>query len=158
VQESCYQESQVIFPEEENVQTRGICKACYNNIAPKESTPHRKLLRQESREAFIQQGERMRKFAQEKANIKENLPSVSVHIVVRIKVDRVDRGTLDSKSVPGVISEVTEHYMYQVVCIGGVLDTCLIRGRFQTEKKKKVEHYELHTWFENWKNEKKIHT
>ena len=67
-------------------------------------------------------------------------PPPAVGTLVRVKVDKVDRGKLDHKSVPGVICEVTEHGNYRIVCKGGVLKDCLVAQRFQVEQIKKPEH------------------
>ncbi len=75
---------------------------------------------------------------------------------MRVRVDKVDRGKLEHKSVPGVIAEVTEHDNYRIACKGGVLKDCLGGQRFPVEKIKRVEHYDLQKAFGNWKFIRKI--
>jgi hypothetical protein len=78
--------------------------------------------------------------------------------VVQIKVDRVDRGKMDHKSVLGVFCEVTEYSTYRIVCKGGVLEDCLMSTRLQVEPIKRAEHYGLEDALENWETKPKIST
>jgi hypothetical protein len=54
----------------------------------------------------------------------------------------------DHNSAPGVIVEVTEHDNYRIAYKGGVLKDCLGAQKFQIEKIKKAEHYDLPEAFE----------
>jgi hypothetical protein len=74
----------------------------------------------------------------------------TVDTLVPVKVDKVDRGKLHHKSVPGVICEVTEHGNYKIACKGGVLKDCLMAQRCHVEELKKPEHYDLQDALENW--------
>jgi hypothetical protein len=148
----CFHKSEEV---EEGFGSKALCKGCYDLVAPKDGTPNRKAMRANAKEAMTQQGERMRKYAQERAQSAAMVP-VQVGTVVRVKVDPVDRGKLDHKSVPGVICEVTEHNNYRIVCKGGVLRDCLMRQRFQVEEIKKAEHYGLETALQNWQTRDKI--
>jgi hypothetical protein len=108
-----------------------------------------------SKEAMIAQGGRMRKYAQRRSNGNKVGP-LTVGTVVRVKVDKVDRGKLHHKSIPGVIVEVTEHDNYRIACKGGTLKECLGVQRFQVETLKKPEHYDLDEPFSNWQFMRKI--
>ncbi len=44
-----------------------------------------------------------------------------------------------------------EHDNCRIACKGGVLKECLGAQRFQIEKIKRVEHFDLKEAFENWK-------
>jgi hypothetical protein len=149
----CYHEPQEV---EEGHGSRALCKGCYDTIAPKDGTPNRKAMRASAKEAITEQGNRMRKYAQERAQGKKTPPPPEVGTLVRVRVDKVDRGKLDHKSVPGVICEVTEHGNYRIVCKGGVLKDCLMAQRFLVEPIKKPEHYDLQNALENWQGAKKI--
>jgi hypothetical protein len=85
----------------------------------------------------------MRKYAQDRAQGK-NRPPPKVGALVRVIVDKVDRGKINHKSVPGVICVVTEHGNNQIVCKGGVLKDCLMAQRFQVEELKKPETFRIH--------------
>ncbi len=97
----------------------------------------------------------MRRYAQDRAQGK-NKPPPKVGTLVRVKVDKVDRGKLNHKSVPGVVCEVTEHGNYRIVCKGGVLKDCLMAQHFQLEEIKKPENYDLQNALENWQGAKRI--
>ena len=99
-------------------------------------------MRASAKEAIPQQGNRMRKYAHDRAQGKKTSPP-AVGTLVRIKVDKVDRGKLDHKSVPGEICEVTENGNYQILCKCGLLKDCLMAQHFQVEELKKPEHYNL---------------
>ncbi len=105
--------------------------------------------------AQVEQGERMGKYAQQRSQGTKRGNKIAMGTVLMVRVDKVDRGKLDHKSVPGVIVEVTE-YNYRITCKGGVLKDCLGRQRFQVEKIKRVELYDLHEAFGNWKFIRKI--
>jgi hypothetical protein len=111
----------------------------------------RSALRQQSKDAMIAQGERMRKYAQRRSNGNKS-GTLDVGTVVCIKVDKVDRGKLDHRSVPGIIVEVTKHDNYRIVCKGGLLRDCLGAQRFQVEALKRAEHYDLTEAVANWKH------
>ncbi len=76
-------------------------------------------MRANAKEAMIQQGDRMKTCAQERAQ-GATQTAIKVGTVVRIKVDRVDRGKMECKAVPGVIYEVqntaTTGLCARVVC------------------------------------------
>lgn len=112
-------------------------------------------MRCDARKAMVQQGDRMRKYAQERAQGATKTP-IEVGTVVRIRVDRVDRGKMDHKSVPGVICEVTEHSNYRIVCKGGVLKDCLMATRFRVEAIKRAEHYGLEHALKDWETKPRI--
>jgi len=131
--------------------TTFLCRGCHAKLAPPEGTPGRSALRQQSKDAMVAQGERMRKYAQRRSNGNKSGP-LEVGTVVRVKVDKVDRGKLDHRSVPGVIVEVTEHDNYRIVCKGGLLRDCLGAQRFQVEALKQAEHYDLTEAVANWKH------
>ena len=63
----------------------------------------------------------------------------------------MDRAKLYHKSVPVVIVKVTEHDNYIISCKEGVLKDSLGVQRFQIEKIKKAEHYDLNEAFEKLK-------
>jgi len=138
-----------------NLNLNFFCQGCHNKLAPEDGTPTRSALQKKSKEAMIVQGERMRKYAQQRSNGNKEGP-LTVGTVVRVKVDKADRGKLDHKSVPGVIVEVTEHNNYRIVCKGGTLKECLGAQRFQGERLKKPEHYNLDEPFSNWQFMRKI--
>jgi hypothetical protein len=140
---------------EESKDLKFLCSGCFKDIAPEEGTPARSALRAKSKEAMIAQGERMRKYAQARSNGNKSGPLV-IGTVVRVKVDKVDRGKLDHHSVPGVIVQVTDHDNYRIACKGGVLKECLGAQRFQVEPIKKAEHYELEEAFRCWETMRKI--
>jgi hypothetical protein len=73
---------------------------------------------------MTQQGDRIRKYAQDKARDKMQ-PSIQVGTMVIIKLDNVDRGNLDHKSVPGVACEVREQDNYRIVCKDNMLKDSL---------------------------------
>ena len=148
----CFHESQEV---EEGYGSKALCKRCYNSIAPSDGTPNRKAMRANAKEAMVQQGERMRSYAQERAQGAMQTP-IEVGTVVRIKVDRVDRGKMDHKSVPGVVCQVTEHNNYRIVCKGGVLKDCLMPTRFRVELIKRAEHYGLEDALQDWERKPKI--
>jgi hypothetical protein len=112
-------------------------------------------MRANAKEAITHQGDRMRRYAQDRAQGK-NKPPPKVGTLVRVKVDKVDRGKLNHKSVPGVVCEVTEHGNYRIVCKGGVLKDCLMAQHFQLEEIKKPENYDLQNALENWQGAKRI--
>jgi hypothetical protein len=68
----CYHESQEV---EEGHGSKALCKECYDTIAPKDGTPNRKAMRANAKEAMTQQGHRMRKYAQDRAQGKKRPPS-----------------------------------------------------------------------------------
>ncbi len=105
--------------------------------------------------AQVEQGERMRKYAQQRSQVTKRGNTIAMGTVVRVRVDKVNRRKLDHKSVLGVIVEVTE-YNYRITCLGGVLKDCLGGQRFQVEKIKRVELYDLQEAFGNWKFMRKI--
>jgi hypothetical protein len=98
-----------------------LCKGCYDKVAPEGGTPGTSELRQNAKAAQIEQGDRMRKYAQDRSQCRNKGNNIEVGTVVWVKVDNVDRGKLHHKSVPGVIVEVTEHDNYRIACKGGVL-------------------------------------
>jgi hypothetical protein len=132
-----------------------VCVSCYAKLAPPEGTPGRSELRRQSKEAMEAQGERMRKYARLRSNGNKS-GSLTVGTVVRVKVDKEDRGKLDHKSVPGVIVEVTKHDNYRIACKGGLLKDCLGAQLFQVESVKQAEHYNLQNAFANWTTLRKI--
>ena len=146
----CYKDGKTPNPE-----LNFLCLGCHNKLAPEDGTPTRSALRRKSKEAMIAQGERMRKYAQQRSN-GNKVGAIPVGTVVRVKVDKVDRGKLDHKSVPGVIVEVTEHDNYRIACKGGTLKECLGAQRFQVETLKKPKHYDLDEPFSNWQFMRKI--
>jgi hypothetical protein len=83
----CYHESQEV---EEGHGSRALCKGCYDTIAPKDGTPNRKAMRASAKEAITQQGPRMRKYAQDRAQGEKTPPPPAVGTLVRVKVDKVD--------------------------------------------------------------------
>jgi hypothetical protein len=141
----CYHESQEV---EEGHGSRALCKRCYDTIAPKDGAPNRKAMRASAKEAITQQGNRMRRYAQDRAQGKKTPLPPAVGTLVRVKVDKVDRGKLDHKSVPGVICEVTEHGNYQIVCKGSVLKDCLMAQHFQVEQ---IKNQNIMTYRMHWK-------
>jgi hypothetical protein len=91
---------------------------------------------------MIQQGSLMGKYVQARSN--GNIVSaLDIGSIVRVKVDKVDHGTLDHKSVPRAIVEVTPHEKYRIACKCGVLKDCLGAQRFQGETIKKTEDNEI---------------
>ncbi len=95
----------------------------------------RRNLREKAKEAMIAQGERMKKYSPCRSNGNKD-EVLTVGTIVRVKVDKVDRGKMDHKSVPGVIVEVTKHDNYRIACKGGVLKECMGAQRFQVESLK----------------------
>jgi hypothetical protein len=112
-------------------------------------------MRASAKEAMVQQGDRMKCYAQERAQGAMQ-STIEVGTVVRIKVDRVDRGKMDHKSVPGVVCQVTEHNNYRIVCKGVVLKDCLMLKRFRVEHIKRAEHYGLEDALQDWERKPKI--
>jgi hypothetical protein len=104
---------------------------------------------------MVQQGDRMRKYAQERAQGTTQTP-IEVGTVVRIKVDRVDRGKMDHKSVPGIVCQVTKQNNYRILSKGSVLKDCLMSTRFKVEPIKKAEHYGLENVLQDWEKKPKI--
>jgi hypothetical protein len=151
VMPGCFHESTDV---KDRIPRAFLCKGCYEKVAPEDGTPKRRELRKKSKESMIEQGEKMRRTATSQATGVRK--PIGVGTVVRIKVDRVDRGKLDPHSVPGVVCEVTEHDNYRIACNGGVLKDCLGRGRFQIEMIKKAEHYDLQDALESWQTKKRI--
>ncbi len=115
----------------------------------------RRNLREKAKEAMIAQGERMKKYSPCRSNGNKD-EVLTVGTIVRVKVDKVDRGKMDHKSVPGVIVEVTKHDNYRIACKGGVLKECLGAQRFQVESLKDTAHYDLDVAFRSWSTMKKI--
>ncbi len=60
----CFHESQEV---EEGYGSKALCKKSYYSIVPSDGTPNRKAMRDHAKESLIQQGDRMRSFAQERA-------------------------------------------------------------------------------------------
>jgi hypothetical protein len=58
----------------------------------------------------------MRKYAQNRFQGTKNGNKKEVGTVVRVNVDKVDRGEPDHKSVPGIIFEISEHDNYRIAC------------------------------------------
>jgi hypothetical protein len=123
----CFHESEDV---EEGFGSKALCKRCYDSVAPKDGTPNRKAIRANAKEAMTQQGERMRKYAQERAQSAAMVP-VEVGKVVQVKVDPVDRGKLDHKSVPGVICERAQQLQncVQGWCVEGLPNASKIPSR-----------------------------
>jgi hypothetical protein len=91
----------------------------------------------------------MRKYAQGRLNGNKDT-ALNIGTIVRVKVDKVDCGKLDHKSIPRVIMEVMQHDNYRIACKGGVLKDCLGAQRFQVEPIKKAEHSVLEEAYSNW--------
>jgi hypothetical protein len=81
----CFHESQEL---EVGYGSKALCKRCYNSIAPSDETPNRKAMRANAKETMTQQGERMRKYAQDRAQGTMQTP-IEVGTLVCIKLDRV---------------------------------------------------------------------
>ncbi len=77
----------------------------------------------------------MRKYVQERSQSTMQL-AIPVGTVVHIKVDKVDWGKLDCKSVPGINCEIMEPGNHRIVCKGGALKDCLKQHKFQVNIKK----------------------
>jgi hypothetical protein len=101
---TCYHQSTDV---DDGIPTAFLCKSCYDKIAPESGTPGRSELRLKAKTAQVQQGERMRKYTQNRSQGTKNGNKIEVGTVVRVKVDKVDRGKLNHKSIPGVIVEIT---------------------------------------------------
>jgi hypothetical protein len=101
---------------------------CYDKATPEDGTPNQRELRKNSKESMIEQGEKMRRTATSQPSGGKKKP-IAAGTVVHIKVDRVDRGTLDPSCMRRVVCEVTEHGNYHIACNGGVLKDCLAWGQ-----------------------------
>ena len=59
------------------------------------------------------------------------LPSPAVGDCVLLLVSEFDRGRLDTRNIPGVVSEVTEHGSYRIAIRHGVVNTTYSRNQLQ---------------------------
>ena len=59
------------------------------------------------------------------------LPSLAVGDCILLPVSEVDRGRLDTRNIPGVVSKVTEHGSYRIATSHGVVNTTYSRNQLQ---------------------------
>ena len=63
------------------------------------------------------------------ASSNAKLPSPAVGNCVLLPVFEFDRGRLDTRNIPGVVSEVTEHGFYRIATRHGVVNTTYSRNQ-----------------------------
>ena len=63
------------------------------------------------------------------ASSNAKLPSPAVGNCVLLPVSEFDRGRLDTRNIPGVVSEVTEHGFYRIATRHGVVNTTYSRNQ-----------------------------
>ena len=63
------------------------------------------------------------------ASSNAKLPSPAVGNCVLLPVFEFDRGRLDTRNIPGVVSEVTEHGLYRIATRHGVVNTTYSRNQ-----------------------------
>ncbi len=59
-----------------------LCKGCYDKVAPEGGTPGTSELRQNAKAAQIEQGDRMRKYAQDRSQCRNKGNNIEVGTVV----------------------------------------------------------------------------
>ena len=65
------------------------------------------------------------------ASSNAKLPSLAVGDCVLLPVSKFDRWRLDTRNIPRVVSEVTEHGSYRIVTRHGVVNTTYSRNQLQ---------------------------
>lgn len=103
-------------------------------------SPNRGLKRQRASAVQFKQGERMKKYA---GGRPDTYTALIVGTVVKVSVNKVDRGKTDPLHVPGVVVAVTDHNNYRIACKGGILKDCLSRGDLIVEEKQTALLYGL---------------
>ena len=81
---------------------------------------------------------------------------LEIGTLIRIPVDKVDRGKMDHNCVPGVIVAVTEHTQYRVVCKAGLFKQTFHRSSFYVESGRTALQYDLHDALTDWENKPKV--
>ncbi len=69
-----------------------LCKGRYDKVASKDGTPGRSELRRNAKATQVEQGESMRKYAQDRSQGTRNGNKITMGTVVQVKVDKLDRG------------------------------------------------------------------
>ena len=114
-------------------------------------SPNRSSSRVKAALALGKQAKRMNK------NSNSNtLGPLVVGSVVRVPVDRVDRGKIDISTVPGVVCEVTEHNMYRIAVKGGVLQNVYNRADIYLTPDMTAAAFGLNDVLDRWNESKRI--
>jgi hypothetical protein len=110
-------------------------------------TPKRGATRRAASLALQKQGEAMMR------NRLHGRADVEVGTLVMVKVDKVDRGSLDAPLLPCVVVEITEHNYARVACKGGVLKSCFSRETLITDtcNGSRLHQFGLENHVQNWR-------